>query len=280
MGTVFTLEDVERRRVPSTEDLQRAVELLKSRLRANPGIIAALLYGSVVRGDSDRRSDIDCVVVFDVNHTPRVHAALQEIIRGCAKMHIKTDFVVTDDLSVERSAHRIGPGFTNHLQNSARDGGTIKGEVRSYLKPTISVEGEAFSYVQNKLRYLEELDASYSSSSNVQKAEYLKKVLAAPKHVALKVAAMRGPLANDSKRAVIAHYTELAPPGLLKQFTELVALDEWYSTELEAQMQKFDKARYGACLRRIEAAIQNTIAFVRANALLIDSLITEGQITA
>lgn len=276
MGSVFTAEEVERRHVPSVENFPNAIELLKKRLRADPAIIAALLLGSVVRGDFNRRSDIDCMAVYETSQEHQAQMTLQAVTWECKQMYVTINFIPCDSETAKSGMHHFGPGFVGHLENSKNAGGVVKGDVVSKIGPTVTREEEAKTYVRSKLYNLEESYSQYSSFSNERKVGYLKKILEAPVHVVRKVVGMQGTLADDSKRAVIARYAEIAPPNLLNELNELVALDAWYTAEVDAVMQYFDRERYGACLQRIEAAIPKTVAFVRANALLLDAS-SEGQ---
>lgn len=270
MGAVFTAEEIEQGHVPTVEDLERALEKIRERLVADPYIIAALFLGSVVRGDFNRRSDIDCAVLYEAEHETEAMASLQAVSWECKEVSVTVNFIPCDSATARSGMHHFGPGFIGHLENSAKAGGTIKGDVVSHLAPGVSREEEVTSYVRSKLYNLEEAYTQYSSFSSEKKASYLKKILEAPMHVARKFVGRHGQPADDSKRAIRDFYALMAPAHLSQELEELIALDAWYTAELEAQLVAFDRVRYEACLARIEAAIPRTVAFVRANALLID----------
>ncbi|HPA72571.1 MAG TPA: nucleotidyltransferase domain-containing protein, partial [Spirochaetota bacterium] len=46
------------------------IDFLKERISSVPGIAAAYLFGSAVKGSMKRESDIDVAVLFDDEHAP------------------------------------------------------------------------------------------------------------------------------------------------------------------------------------------------------------------
>lgn len=55
------------------------IRRLRDRLSAYPDVLGAWLFGSVARGDADRSSDIDLVIIADDLHAPDLHERLARL---------------------------------------------------------------------------------------------------------------------------------------------------------------------------------------------------------
>jgi len=62
-----------------TLEEKAALGELKRVLREQHGVTSVLVYGSKARGDDSPDSDIDVMIVLD-NHTPRIEAAVDELV--------------------------------------------------------------------------------------------------------------------------------------------------------------------------------------------------------
>lgn len=79
MGRIFTWDEISNLKVPKTMDFQNVVKLLREEISREPTIVSAVIFGSVLRGDFNCRSDIDCLVIYDSTQETRAATLLQRL---------------------------------------------------------------------------------------------------------------------------------------------------------------------------------------------------------
>jgi len=272
MGQVFTWESIQTGRIPKKESFHHIASTIRAGLADESSIVSALLFGSVVRGDFNIRSDIDCVVIYQTELQERAMNALHEIDQAAHALHVPINFTPCDTVLAKTRLHHLGTSFIRHLQASIDAGGLIKGNLVDLLAPTIPATDEIESYTKMKMYSMQESLAQMTSFSEERFAAFLKKALEAPTHIARKMLIYESVLRGDSKQEVRQQYQEIMPTRLAEQFNHLLEVDSWYTSELESQLKHPHQNRYEIALIRLQEELPKVIEFIRSNILRLDAL--------
>ncbi len=268
MGKVFTWSEVAAKQVPTLESFTVVLESVKEEISANPAFPASLVCGSVIRGDHNIRSDIDCLVFYDANQQAQAFEAMQNLTALAHTHYVPLTFIPADTVVAKTDMHHCGPAFVRHLEVSARQGGRIKHDPLSMIADSTSFEEENKWYLRLKMYNLQESLAEYPTFSEERKASCLKKMLEAPVHVARRVLQNKKQLMGDSKHEVIDQYARHMPEHLGELLHILVAVDRDYTQELEEQLRSPHKKGYQRFIRDLERhTIYEVLNFVRGNLL-------------
>lgn len=271
MGQVFTWPQVRDRQVPHLEDFTDVLNTLRETLSREQSVRGSLVCGSVVRGDHNRRSDIDCVVIFDAAQSKRAFAVIQNLSVSARDRNVPLAFILSDTRLAATRMHHFGPSFIEHVHFSIDGGGLIKGNPLDLLVPSVSREAGIEEYLRFKMHYLQTHWAAYAADDEKDRTGFLKKSLEAPLHVARKTLSWFGPLAGDSKLQIRRQYASIMPVPLVESLHELVEEDAQYSAELERQLVQPHKLDYYTACCRIEERVPQVLDFVTQNLLFIDS---------
>lgn len=270
MGQVFTWDSIQAGRIPKKESFNRVASLLRSKLSIEPAVVSALLFGSVVRGDFNIRSDIDCVVIYQTEQEASAMEAMQYIDGVAYTLHVPINFTPCDTVLAKTRLHHLGMSFIRHLQASIDAGGLIKGNLVDLLAPTIPAEQEIESYIKMKMYSMQEGLAQMTTFSEERLAAFLKKALEASTHVARKMLIYEGTLGGDSKKEVQKRYWETMPTYLSDLFDHLIGIDAWYSSQLAFQMETPRQTEYARTLSELETELPRVLEFLRSNILRLD----------
>lgn len=270
MGQVFTWDSVRDGRIPKKESFHHVATILRETLSSKPSIVSALLFGSVVRGDFNVRSDIDCVVIYKTDEEARAMHAMHEVDQMAHALHVPINFTPCDTVLAETRLHHLGMSFIRHLQASIDAGGLIKGNLVDLIAPTIPAEQEIESYIKMKMYSMQESLAQMTSFSEERRVAFLKKALEASTHVARKMLIYEGTLRGDSKKEVWERYRETMPKSLADQFDHLLRLDSGYSTDLELQLEEPNQGKYEASLYQLREQLPKVLGFLRSNILRLN----------
>lgn len=270
MGQVFTWEAIRSGKIPQLESFHTVGNRLRTQLATEPSVASALLFGSVVRGDFNFRSDIDCLVLYKTEQEGVAMAVIHEIDREAHGLHVPINFTPCDTVLAHTHLHHLGSSFVRHLQASIDAGGLIKGDLVGSLAPTISPEEEIRSYIKMKMYKMQASFAQMSSFSEEQLASFLKKAFEAPMHVARKMLIYESTLGGDSKKEVQARYRDTMPSPMAALFNNLLALDAWYSSEVERQARRPNRQRYNETLALIMSELSGLLQFLRLNILRLN----------
>lgn len=271
MGKVFTWDAIQDGRIPKKESFQFIADALRETLSGEPSIVSALLFGSVVRGDFNIRSDIDCAVIYQVEEEEWAMSAMHEVSQLALTFHVPINFTPCDTVVAGTPFHHLHRSFVQHLQTSIDAGGLIKGNFVDLLAPTIPAEQEIESYIKMKMYSMQESLAQMTTFSEERFAAFLKKALEAPTHVARKMLIYEGTLQGDSKREVRERYRETMPRPLSDQFDLLLKADRLYSDDLACQMEELNKEQYEVTLDLLRIQLPKVLKFLRANIIRINS---------
>ncbi len=271
MGQIFTWEAIRAGEVPKRESFDIVARQLRATLSVEPAVVSALLFGSVVRGDFNNRSDIDCLVLYKTESEKSAMAAMQSMDRIAHDFHVPINFTPCDTVLAQTRLHHLGVSFVQHLQASIDAGGFIKGNFIELLSPTISAEQEIESYIKMKMYNMQESLAQMTSYSDERLVTFLKKAMEATTHVARKMLIYEGALEGDSKRQVQSRFRETMPANLSSLFDHLLEIDFWYSLQLDEQVKKPDEASYALLIYSIQNELPKVLEFLRLNILRLNA---------
>lgn len=272
MGQVFTWDSIQAGRIPKKESFHRIAADLRETLSTEPSIVSALLFGSVVRGDFNIRSDIDCAVIYQTEEQEWAMSALHEVNRMAHALHVPINFTPCDMVLARTRLHHLHRSFILHLQASIDAGGLIKGDFLDLLAPTIPAAQEIESYIKMKMYSMQESLAQMTFFSEERLAAFFKKALEASTHVARKMLIYEGTLRGDSKREVQERYRETMPGALSRRFDSLLSLDHSYSIDLECQLGEPNRERYEEALGRLQKQLPKVLEFLRSNILRLNDV--------
>ncbi len=265
MGQIFPWGAICEKKVPAIESFTNVKQKLIEALTAEPSIVCGLLFGSVIRGDFNIRSDVDCVVIYEKEQQKKALAALHRVGRVAFALHVPIEYTTCDTTVAKTHLHHFGPAFVRHLQSAIEDGGLVKGGFAGLLAPSVSEKIEIESYVRNKMGSLGDAFSDSVAFSDERMAAFLKKAFEAPMHIARKVLIYEETIRGDSKKDVQMRYRETVSQRLSKLFDYLIAVDAWYTKELVKHLEGPDKTAYTILLRTLEGEIVNVLEFLRLN---------------
>lgn len=274
MGQVFTWDAVQDGRIPRQESFHHIAKELRLKLSKEPSVVSALLFGSVIRGDFNIRSDIDCAIIYETQDEYQAMNAMHEIDQMAHALHVPINFTPCDTVLARTRLHHLGTSFIRHLQASIDAGGLIKGKgnLIDLIAPTVPGSQEIESYIRMKMYSMQESLAQMTFFSEERQAAFLKKALEASTHVARKMLIYEDTLHGDSKREVQERYRETMPSVLSEQFDHLVNLDRLYTTDLEIQLEKLDEGSYRKVLSKLQAQLPSVLEFIRSNIIRLDTI--------
>ncbi len=275
MCKYFTERELRRGWIPNTQDFQEVVSALRAKSVSTPEVIAATIIGSTVEGMADgtlggnARSDIDVVLVFDKTS----HRAVVDVLSGVKRSaHMKNvplkihPYPLAEAL---RATHDCGPGFADHVRESARKGGKLKGNFEDlFWKSDADHFEEAHSYATRKIARLRRLAHEYIVLTPQEKALYFTKLIEAPIHVVRKllVAASQVTPGQDDKHTVRRAYWEyLRDKALFTELERYVSIDSEYTAFIERSREGFDEDGFQHFERGFEQLIYNVPGFLVAN---------------
>lgn len=287
MGTVFSWPDICDHNVPEVSDFRIVLAQVREALRREPAIWSATAFGSVVRGDFNRRSDLDVAIIYDAEHPEQALALLERLAREAALKHVPLHFVPCSHRLASSTMHFFGPMFVDHLQRAADSGGHLtytdgtngqRSYVDNWFTPHprdrirhygMDAREEIMGYLRHKLHKLVTGLAHYGALPEADQMRFLTKVLEAPMNTARKVLAFQGGLnGDDSKATVLCVYGKTAHSAHDKRLLKTaVALDGRYSDELERQLVHPNARKYQKRLQAILDIAPDVISFVKNNGL-------------
>lgn len=266
MGQVFTWDAVRRGHIPKPESFGRVAQLLRERLAAEPSVVCALMFGSVLRGDSNFRSDIDCIVLYELEDQDRALCAMRELDCAAKALFVPINFTPCDTVVAKTPHHAVSESFRWHLDTSVENGGLIKGSL-DILAKTAPAKFDIEQYVSRKMYNLTEGRAHMTTYSDEHLAGFLKKAIEMPMHIARKMLVYEHKLIGDSKREVVEQYARVMPHDLAAKLSRLVEHDAWYTRQLTRLMDKPEEAVFGMVHRELLSVLPEIDFFVRENLL-------------
>lgn len=271
MGIIYTWKEIRYRKIPGLQDFVDVKEVLFEELSENEHVVSAVLCGSVARGDFDKRSDVDCVVIYDTDHEKEVMDELRALTcSALSDNYIRINFVPVDSILAQTRMHHIGGSFREHVIYCAQSGGLIKGNVEQSIAPSLDTKQEVLSYLRVKVYTLTEGYAGYYAFDYHKQINFLKKVLEAPMHIARKMLYYRDMLSGDSKKAVLDQYRQIATEDQMYLLGALCHINSVYTSDLEFYTSgQRSKTDYDQVLEGLAEAIFMSVQFARLNLLSV-----------
>lgn len=271
MGQIFSLDAIVNRRIPQKESFLHVARMMRATLVDEDAIVCALLFGSIVRGDYNIRSDADCLIVYKAEKEAAAMRTMQEITVSAKELYVPVQFTPCDTHIARTRLHHLGTSFVRHLQASlsrqGEIGAEIKGRIDGLLSKSISERDEIEGYIRMKMYKLQSSFAKITSMSDDEYVGYLQKLLEAPVHVARKMLIYEDVLDGDSKSEVAERYRETMPAQLADQFDILLGFDRWYNGVLVDQIRNPDYGRYRDTLAKLGHQSTQVLGFLRSNML-------------
>lgn len=270
MGQVFTWDAIWNGRIPKKASFRSVANMLRATLEDESSIVFAVMFGSVVRGDSNIRSGLDCAFVYKKDEQEKAMKTVQEIDQAAHALYVPVNFTPCDTVLAKTRMHHVGAVFREHLETSMESGGRIKGKLDGMFVPTMSNKHEIESYLKYKMHRMQTAFAKISTCNEERLTASLQKALECPSHVARKMLSYEHTLDGDSKKEVQERYQETMPPLLAEQLDRLLNMDSYYTRELESQVVEPDERRYAAVLCGLEEALPRAVEFLRSNILYLN----------
>lgn len=269
MGKVFSWEEIQDRKIPQLKDFKIVAGKIRKELEAADGVVGGILCGSMLWNSYNRRSDIDCLVVYDLARRREVVEVLRDINQFAADLHVPTELIPIDLHIAKTPLHHIGLSFAAHLRYATENGGLIKTDpLPLFAFDDASCVDNVRGYFRNKLRRLEKGVSTLFTMESVELYRFLQKMLEAPVHIARKMLWWKKMVtSDDAKCTVMRCYPDIASSQERELFVMLTAADSQYTTELLAQLQNPDKNRYSEVIQGVKDLAWDTLEFVRSNAL-------------
>lgn len=267
MGKVYAWDDVEAQRIPHLDEFPVVINQMRNVFEREESILGALVCGSVLRGDHTRRSDIDCVVIYDTCYEREAMYNLQELSMFAGKKYVPLGIVPCDSYTASTRFHHLGPAFRVHLQTAIAGGGIIKVDPLQLLgSGGNDMIAEVEDYLRMQVYRMEEGLAKYCNMPIDRQCDFLQKVLEAPLHVARKILHLFANESDDSKEAISKRYLKAMPFSLGEMLSRLITFDKLYTVELLQQLDSPNKKRYEDFWEDLEEQFPyQVLHFVRSN---------------
>lgn len=127
---VFSWEEVLDNKIPSEDDFQLFINLIKSAVEKDDRVKVAVLLGSALREDYEPTSDIDILV--GVKDSSFLFEA-GEIIQKANQRNILIEMIPFDTFTAKTIRPFDETSFLYHIRWAAENGGLIKGDPFSVL---------------------------------------------------------------------------------------------------------------------------------------------------
>lgn len=267
MGKVFSFEQIETGQLPKLAYFDHIKNKIIRGLKLCEQVIGAIICGSVNRGDYNLRSDFDCLVLLEGERQDNAIFVLQQLSAQAKQRFVPVEFIPVDIRLAKTPMHAVEYTFSLHLEWSARQGGVIKENPLKYLLFNESVqEGELAQYLKNKHRMFLKNWAKLPSLSEEQHLHFLQKILEAPVYIGRKILRWSGVdiSFDDSKKSIERLYMDaFAEEEISRLFKEVIAVDNSYTEELDAQILKPNRRRHEAVIQKIEKMIPSVLEYIR-----------------
>ena len=157
MGFLYPWAATQKGRIPSPDAFDAVRQDIMKAMHRNSDVVAASVYGSVMRGDHTSRSDIDLAVVCRKDSIARV----QRFVYGlCAKArvhHVVVSAHVHTVADAREGHHPFGPSYRVTMQRMHRHKDFVKGVPHQYF---LCVDKDVRREMEVKLaRYIKVLKA-------------------------------------------------------------------------------------------------------------------------
>jgi predicted nucleotidyltransferase len=268
MGKIFTWSEIEQKKIPLRNDFLLVEKKIRQDLERAKGILGGVVCGSFIWNKHNQRSDIDCVIVYDLKQRKKVFEVLQEINKFALDLNIPLELIPLDSQIVQSSLHHVGISFFEHLCCAAEQGGIIKkNPLPLFCFKKANLADEVYGFIRNKMRRIEKGFSRLNTMDEEELCQFLQKILELPIHLTRQILRLYGfSMTPDTKQVVIEKYTKYAPTRMSNMFKRIVVADEKYTKELSSQLIAPNKEGYLKVIMDLQEIACLTWDFTRANA--------------
>jgi len=190
MGKYFTWKELSTGRIPSPEQFRVVINEVRNICISSPSITDATFVGSTVRDmktggvGGNVRSDVDVIAIYH-NITEK------EVIDIFVPAFVKAEehniplhmYSFTQNEACD-FGHCIGPSFATHIHRSARNGGSVVGNITDYFSHRVPNDPvvDGHQYVTRKITKFRSMAHLYPKMTDAEKAHYFSKLSEAPAH--------------------------------------------------------------------------------------------------
>jgi predicted nucleotidyltransferase len=289
MGKVFTWEEIKEGKVPSIERFYLVRDkLLYPQLRdflSEELILGAMVFGSVVTGDVNERSDVDVLIVAS-NHLEKLGPRLRELKDKAKKIHVPLDLIVIPSELAKSSMHSVTLALLDYLEilNKKRRVKIIGKNPINLLSQGMRIS-DYLDDVRNRFRFsinrlLKTFLGIEAEMERPSKYCYcLRRALEAPFHTARRMLILTGKREVIMKAEILKGYRESFDNKLGDLLFQVSQIDSAYTNFIskEKSNQKLSLNLYQKVLKELEKTIPLALEFERQNALLVEKNFFKGN---
>lgn len=276
MSRVFRLDELQNRKLPKLGDFPPFVALLRKTIGRATCVVAALVYGPVLRGDWTTRSTVNVLIVRRIDGERETQKLVETLEEMASRRHIPLLVTVYDIDSALNGRHHLGPMTLDYLRLATTQGGLIKDDPLAIFKPLpMAPRWELEYYLARKREYFEQSVQSYDDMSEDERVMALGQALEFPFGVASRMLQYSKPFAWQSVGAmrgpVVMLYPSLVSNRVQEIFGTLLSFNISYDGFLGVH-RKHPNRNYIASLDILRVAIMLAPEFAEMNLALLDTL--------
>ena len=270
MSRIFRLSELQELQIPKIGDFPQFVVSLRETIGRASCVVAALVYGPVLRGDWTIRSTVSVLIVRRIDGKRET----QELV--ATRRHIPLRVTVFDIDSALNGRHNLGPMTLDYVGLAIKSGGIIKAEPISYFKPLQKTFREELEhYLMMKGESFQLAARQYDEMSETERVVVLGRALEFPFGVASRMLHYAKPFAWQSVGAmrgpVVTLYPSLVSERVQEIFGTLLQLDATYDGFLGVH-REHPSQNYVASLDVLRVAIKLAHELAEMNFALLDTL--------
>ena len=122
MGFLYSIDRIRSGRIPCREDFDRMRAVVMEAMQQHPDVVAASVYGSVLRGDHSPRSDLDLVVVCRNDSVNYIQALVDKLSDDASARHIFLSVHLHSVSDARAGRHAFGPSCRVTMWQIAQEG--------------------------------------------------------------------------------------------------------------------------------------------------------------
>ncbi len=273
MGRVFTWDEIRRGLIPDRRDIEIVLSHVKQVIDHSQGILGAIICGSVGQNTWNRRSDIDCVILYDPRRVGEVMLALSGAKEFAKTKNVPVQFIPADLELAATHMHTLDPSFLHHLSLTVERTGYMKQNPLDVLASgALSLREDTRSYVRLKLRTFEKGLCEVECMDDEKRSELFQKAFEAPVNIARKLLNVYNvKMPDDTKASVEKYYVEIAGPRERELFLKIVSEDKQYTERVNELAIRHPPQMYRWAMGYANRALLTDVfEFVRLVALRLD----------
>ncbi len=154
MGFLYSFGRIRAGRIPCREDFDRMRAVVMEAMQQHSDVVAASVYGSVLRGDHSSRSDLDLVVVCRNDSLDHIQALVDKLSDDAAAQHIFLSVHLHRVSDARAGRHPFGPSCRSTMWQIAYDGNAKGHPHQWFLTPNVDMRMEMEQKLQWKTSQL------------------------------------------------------------------------------------------------------------------------------